>query len=100
MAEIKLNDSFETEVNAFRASGSELDSVDIAGISTGVLNLPAVSNYQNRIIRIKTIMNYFMLLIEKDADDMDALALRLRTADNASGGGRDAFGTASGGGIR
>ena len=34
MAEIKLNDNFATEVNAFRSAGAELDTVKTYQISS------------------------------------------------------------------
>lgn len=86
MAEIKLNDSFEAEVQAFRATGEDLDSVNVGEISTSGLSLPTVNAYQERLYRIRVLVGYFMLLTKKDAKDMDELALRLKTADNESAG--------------
>ena len=84
MAEILLNDGFTTQVEAFRASGEELDIVSINSISAGDLSLPTVDAFQKRLFKIRTVMIKFELLIKKDATDMDALAAKLKTAD-ASG---------------
>ena len=81
MAEIKLNNSFTDEVNAFRASGGQLDQVSANAASGGSLSLPTVDAYQNRLSKIRMLMVKFRLLTEKDAKDMDALAASLRTTD-------------------
>ncbi len=84
MAEIKLNDNFATEVNAFRAAGAALDQVSV-NVSTEGLSLPTVDAYQERLHKIQALVIKFRLLTKKDADDMDALAASLKAAD-ASGG--------------
>lgn len=81
MAEIKLNDNFMVEVNAFRASGEALDQESGSSVSTDYLSLPTVDAYQERLHRIWTLMIKFRLLTQKDAKDMDALATSLRTTD-------------------
>lgn len=85
MAEIKLNDSFSEQVEAFRASGGNLDKVSINSISSGELSLPTVDAYQERLFRIRTLIIKFELLTKKDASDMDALATCLKTADLSGG---------------
>ena len=85
MAEIKLNEGFTAEVSAFRESADQLDVVSVSSVSTGGLSLPTVDAYQDRLLRIKTLMIKFQALVQKDAKDMDALANSLRTTD-ASGG--------------
>ena len=85
MAEIKLNDSFTAEVNSFRATGAELDTVKTYEISSGGLSLPAVSAFQDCIYTIGQIMFLLALLVKKDAKDMDALAAKLKAADSAGG---------------
>ena len=83
MAEIKLNETFTAEVEAFRAAGAELDAVKTYTISSGGLSLPAVSAFQECLSSIGLAMFQFALLVEKDAKDMDALAAKLRAADSA-----------------
>lgn len=85
MAEIKLNDSFAAQVNAFRASGGDLDKVSINSISSGDLSLKTVDAYHERLYKIRNVMIKFELLTKKDAADMDALASRLRAADQSGG---------------
>ena len=84
MAEIKLNDSFSAEVDAFRSAGGELDAVDVYAFSAGDLSLPTVDAYQERLFRIRDLIIKLEALTEKDAGDMDALAAMLRATD-ASG---------------
>ncbi len=83
MAEILLNDAFLTEVDAFRASGSELTTVDTGSVSTGDLSLPTVDAYQDRLARIGKLMLSFQKLTAKDARDMDSIAAKLKAADAA-----------------
>ena len=83
MAEIKLNDNFATEVNAFRSAGAELDTVKTYQISSSGLSLPAVSAFQDCLHNIGSAMYLFKLLTEKDAKDMEALAAKLKAADSA-----------------
>ena len=85
MAEIKLNDSFSSEVNAFRAAGGEMDAVKTYKISSSGLSLPAVDAYQTCLTSIGSAMFMFGHMAEKDAADMDALAAKLRAADSAGG---------------
>lgn len=85
MAEIKLNDNFAAEVNAFRSAGAELDTVKTYQISSGGLDLPAVRAFQACIHDIEMAMFLFGHLAKKDAADMDALAAKLRAADSAGG---------------
>lgn len=87
MAEIKLNDSFAAEVDAFRASAGKLDTGNVYSASTGELSLPAADAYQERLFRIRRLIIQFGILVKKDADDMDALAGRLRSADATAIGG-------------
>lgn len=81
MAEIKLNDSFKAEVEAFRASGVELDNVNAYSVSTTELSLPTVDAYQERLSKICKLCFEFSVLKKKDAADMDDLAARLKAAD-------------------
>ena len=81
MAEIKLSNDFTNEVQAFRTSGEQLSSAPIPIASAGELSLPTIDAYQERLVRIKSIISQFSQLTNKDAKDMDALATRLRTAD-------------------
>ena len=83
MAEIKLNDGFAAEVDAFRAPGAEFNTVSINSISAGGLSLPTVEAYQNRLFEIWKLMVKFEVLTNKDAKDMDALAASLKAADAA-----------------
>ncbi len=86
MAEIKLNEGFKDEVEAFRSSGESLsNSVVINTISAENLSLPTVDAYQERLFRIRNIMFLFSALVNKDAKDMDDLAARLKVADNTGG---------------
>lgn len=86
MAEIKLNEGFSSEVEAFRASGEKL-SASASSIPTGELSLPTVDAYQDRFHSIWQIMIKFWALTKKDAADMDALAEKLKAADMAGSGG-------------
>lgn len=81
MAEIKLNDNFRAEVNAFRAAGGEIEQMSVNAISLGDLSLPTVDAYLNRVHEIEMVLFIIQLLIEKDAKDMDALAESLRATD-------------------
>ena len=81
MAEIKLNDSFSEEVNAFRAAGEGINTDGMSSVSAGELSLPTVEEYKNRIHKIWGLMIRFQCLVKKDADDMDALAAALKAAD-------------------
>ena len=81
MAEIKLNESFETQVAAFRASAEELDTVSVNSISAGDLSLPTVDAFQDQLFKIRTVMIKFEQLTKKDAADMDAIAAKLKAAD-------------------
>lgn len=81
MAEIKLKDGFAAEVNAFRASGNALDSVSVHSISEGDVVLPTIDEYQDRLFKIWTVIFKFKALTAKDAADLDALAVTLKTAD-------------------
>ena len=86
MAEIKLNDSFTAEVDAFRASGESLDTVNVYSVvSVGELSLPTVNAYQERLAKIWKLMLQFSVLKKKDAADMDALAATLKAADKTGG---------------
>ena len=84
MAEIKLNDAFSAEVDAFRAAGGEIYAVSVSSVSTEGLSLSTVDAYQSRFFKIRTLMRKLELLTKKDAADMDALAAMLKAAD-ASG---------------
>ena len=84
MAEIKLNEGFTAEVDAFRSAAGGLDAVSVSSVSTGGLSLPTVDAYQERLFKIRTLMIKLELLIKKDAGDMDALAAMLKATD-ASG---------------
>ncbi len=84
MAEIKLNNSFSAEVDAFRSAGEGLNAVNISAISAGDVSLPTVDAYQERLFRIRNLIYMFSLLTKKDAADMDALADALRAADAGS----------------
>ncbi len=83
MAHILLNDLFSLQVAAFRASAKGLDAASYFSASKEGLSLPTVDAYQERISRIWRIMVWSSALIKKDADDMDALADKLRAADNS-----------------
>jgi len=85
MPVIKLNDGFLSQVEDFRASGKELDTVSVNSISTGDLSLPTIDAYQERLFNVWKVMFKFMYLTKKDAEDMDALAARLNAADKAGG---------------
>lgn len=85
MAEIKLNDGFTAEVEAFRSSGEAIDTVSINSISTGDISLPTVEAYQERLFRIWRVMFKFYILTRKDAADMDKLTATLKAADMAGG---------------
>ena len=83
MAEIKLNEGFMGEVEEFRSSGERLsNSVVINTISTGDLSLPTVDAYQERLFRIRNTIVKLHVLVNKDAKDMEAIAARLKKADN------------------
>lgn len=84
MTEIKLTDSFSSEVAAFRASAEDLDSASLISISKGNLSLPTADAYMERLNEIWKMMIRFNLLVKKDADDMDALAAKLKAADTNS----------------
>ena len=84
MAEIKLNEGFTAEVDAFRSAAGGLDTVSVSSVSAGGLSLPTVDAYQERLFKIRTLMIKLELLIKKDAGDMDALAAMLKATD-ASG---------------
>ncbi len=81
MAEIKLNEGFAAEVDAFRSSGAGLDAVSVNSVSAGGLSLPTVDAYQDRLFKIRTLMIKIELLVKKDAGDMDALAAMLKATD-------------------
>lgn len=81
MAEIKLNEGFTAEVEAFRDSGERLNTSGVNSVSAEGLTLPTVDAYQDRLFGIWKVMFLFQLLTKKDAKDMDALAERLRAAD-------------------
>lgn len=85
MAEIKLNESFTTEVAAFRAAGEALDTVNVNSVSAGDISLPTVDAYQDRLFKIWKVIFKFELLTKKDAADMDALAASLKAADITGG---------------
>ena len=85
MAEIKLNDNFTSEVEAFRASAAALTAVKASDVAADGLSLPTVEAYQGYLKRIWIVINRFSLLLEKDAKDMDALAASLKAADAAGG---------------
>lgn len=85
MAEIKLNDSFLTEVAAFRAAGGGISTSSAASASAGGLSLPTVDAYQQRLTKIADVMLQFQELVKKDAADMEALAAKLKAADNSGG---------------
>lgn len=85
MAEIKLNEGFAAEVEAFRTAGAAIDTLSINSISTGELSLPTIDAYQDRLFKIRTLIIKFEALTRKDAKDMDELAASLKAAD-ASGG--------------
>ena len=84
MAEIKLNDSFTAEVDAFRSAAAGLDAGSISAAGAGGLSLPTVDAYQERLYRIQSLMFRLERLVRKDAADMDALAAKLKATD-ASG---------------
>ena len=52
MTEIKLTDSFSSEVAAFRASAEDLDSASLISISKGNLSLPTADAYMERLNEI------------------------------------------------
>ena len=81
MAEIKLNDGFSAQVEAFRAAGQNIDMNCANSVSTEGLSLTTVEAYQDRLDKIWRVMTWFRLLIQKDAKDMDALAAKLKAAD-------------------
>lgn len=84
MAEIKLNDSFSAEVDAFRSAGNGFDAVSVNSVSADGLSLPTVDAYQDRLFKIRNLIIKLKLLTRKDAGDMDALAAMLKATD-ASG---------------
>lgn len=83
MAQILLTDLFSLQVKAFRASANDLDAPSYFSINEEGLSLPTVDAYHERISRIWRIMVWSGAVIKKDADDLDALADRLRAADNS-----------------
>ena len=84
MAEIKLNQSFTDEVEAFRTSSLDIQELVLVNpISAGDLSLETVNAYQDRLHRIRGIMLQFRLLTQKDAKDMDDLATKLNAADHS-----------------
>lgn len=85
MAEIKLNDAFAEEVNAFRTASESLDKVSPSSISGEGLSLATVNEYKERVYKIRALMIHFQALVRKDANDMDALAKSLKEADGAGG---------------
>lgn len=89
MAELKLNDAFAAEVDAFRAAGEVLSDVTSPSTcDTEGLSLSVVKEYILRLDDIWRLLFDFYLLTKKDATDMDALADSIRAADNSSGGVR------------
>lgn len=84
MAEIKLNEGFAAEVEAFRSAGEAINKVVLDSVSAEGISLPTVEAYQDRLYRIWRIMLKFCFLTKKDAADMDKLAATLKAADIAS----------------
>ena len=83
MAEIKLNDAFNAEVDAFRSAGAGLNAGSSGSSGSGV-SLPTVDGYLQRLTAIKNVMTKFEELTNKDATDMESIAAKLKAAD-ASG---------------
>lgn len=84
MAEIKLNDSFNEEVEAFRTSGEEISKLyaETYTAMDSQLKLPTVDEYQKRFRLIGLSLSaYFSTLIKKDAESMDKLAATLKATD-------------------
>ena len=85
MAEIKLNENFAAQVDAFRTSAAGLDKVVVNSVSADGLSLPTVDAFQDRLFKLRLLMVEFEQLTKKDAKDMDDLAAKLKAAD-ANGG--------------
>ncbi len=83
MAQIFLTDLFSLQVNAFRNSAKNLDAPSYFSISEEGLSLPTADAYHERISRIWRLIVWSGAVIKKDADDMDALADKLKSADNS-----------------
>lgn len=85
MAEIKLNEGFKAEVDAFRSAGEAINTVGLDSISAEGISLPTVEAYQDRLYKIWRVMLKFYFLTKKDAADMDKLAATLKAADTTGG---------------
>lgn len=83
MANILLNDLFSLEVATFRGSAKGLDAPSYFSASTGDLSLPTIDAYKERLNRIWRIMVWTGAVVKKDADDMDAIAAKLKAADSS-----------------
>lgn len=83
MAQILLTDMFSLQVNAFRNSAKDLDAPSYFSIDEGDLALPTADAYHERISRIWRLIVWSGAVVKKDADDMDALADKLKSADNS-----------------
>lgn len=86
MVEIKLNNGFLTEIDAFRTAGSNLQEINAVSISDAGISLPTIRGYMQRLSQIQEVVSLFGALVKKDATDMDKLAATLKAADSAGGG--------------
>lgn len=88
MPEIKLNEKFAEELAAFRDSSKELETVNMYTVSRIVsdegANLATVGEYEDRLWNISRAVFAFSTLVGKDADDLNALANSLITADGGN----------------
>ena len=88
MAVIKCNDTFLREVDELRDSGIKLEEAikkaSVFGIRADEVSLPTVDAYQERLIKIWKVIYRLRILVEKDAQDIDALAGALKAADDSS----------------
>ena len=95
MAEIKLNEGFKAEVEAFRASGKAFETGSVNQISLDGISLNTVNAYHECLGNICLMLELFKYLVAKDANDMDELAESLNAVDSGNGN----FSAGSGSGV-
>lgn len=82
MKEFKLFSALRSEINRFLFAGRRLNGSYRKVSVTDVETLVAAREYASVCASLKTIMNEYMLLIEKDVSDMQAMRQEIEKKDS------------------
>lgn len=81
MAEIKIQDGFTQELNAFGRSGESIEATPLT--HSGALNLPMCDATCNVVNDLINAVKLYKQLINKDAKELDEFVKQMKRLDNA-----------------